>query len=83
MPIRVRVLYFGQAREAAGTGEEVVSLPAASSVKAFLDYSMKAHEGLRSLSGLMRVAVNEEMAGKEARLADGDVIALLPPVAGG
>jgi molybdopterin converting factor subunit 1 len=83
MTIRVRVLYFGQAREAAGMGEEIISLPSASSVSALLDHSIRAHGRLRSVSGMMRVAVNEEIAGGDARLADGDVVAFLPPVAGG
>jgi molybdopterin converting factor small subunit len=31
----------------------------------------------------MRIAVNEELAAGDHRLSDGDVVALLPPVAGG
>jgi molybdopterin converting factor subunit 1 len=83
MPIRVRVLYFGQARDAAGRGEEVVSLPSASSVGALVDRSLKAHQRLRTMSAAMRVAVNEEIAERDDRLAEGDVVAFLPPVAGG
>ncbi len=83
MPIRVTVLYFGQAREAAGTGGEDISLPEASSVKALLRESAKAHRGLERMSETIRVAVNEELADEDELLADGDVVALLPPVAGG
>ena len=83
MPIRVRVLYFGQARDAAGRGEEAVSLPSASSVGALVDRSLKAHQRLRTMSAAMRVAVNEEIAERDDRLAEGDVVAFLPPVAGG
>ena len=83
MPIRVKVLYFGQAREAAGMGGEDVSLPAASSVGTLVSQSMKAHEGLQRMSSVMRIAVNEEIAGEDEGLTDGDVVAFLPPVAGG
>jgi molybdopterin converting factor subunit 1 len=83
LPIRVRVLYFGQAREAAGTGAEEISLPGTSSVGALVSRSMKAHQGLRTISAAMRVAVNEEVAAEGHLLADGDVVAFLPPVAGG
>jgi molybdopterin converting factor subunit 1 len=83
MGIRVTVLYFGQARDAAGRGEEVVSLPVASSVGSLVERSMKAHRLLRGMSGAMRIAVNEQIAGGDDPLADGDVVAFLPPVAGG
>jgi sulfur-carrier protein len=81
--IRVRVLYFGPAREAAGRAEEDFSLPGESSVLTLVGRSMKAHERLRGMSSALRVAVNEEIAGEDERLADGDVVAFLPPVAGG
>ncbi len=83
MTIHVKVLYFGQARDAAGTGDEDVSLPSGSSVTTLVGRSMEAHRRLRRMSGAMRIAVNEEIAGDDDRLADGDVVAFLPPVAGG
>jgi molybdopterin converting factor small subunit len=35
------------------------------------------------MSSRMRVAVNEEVAPEDHLLAEGDVVAFLPPVAGG
>jgi molybdopterin converting factor subunit 1 len=83
VPIRVKVLYFGQAREAAGTRAEEFSLPQASSVKALVSMSVEAHRRLQEISRAMRIAVNEEIAGDDERLAEGDVVAFLPPGAGG
>ncbi|MDA4118338.1 MAG: molybdopterin converting factor subunit 1 [Thaumarchaeota archaeon] len=83
MPITVKVLYFGQAKEAAGRAEEEVSLPDSASIRLLVEHSKKAHPDLDGLSGVMRVAVNTEVAKAEDRLADGDVVAFLPPVAGG
>jgi molybdopterin converting factor subunit 1 len=83
LPIRVRVLYFGPARDAAGTGEEYLSLPSSSSVGELMNESTKAHHRLRDISESIRIAVNEEIAADGHRLEDGDVVALLPPVAGG
>ncbi len=83
MPIRVKVLYFGQAREAAGTTSEEMSLPEISSVRTILRESSKAHRRLGEMVATVRIAVNEEVAEEGHRLADGDVIAFLPPVAGG
>ena len=83
MTISVKVLYFGQAREAAGTAEEVLSLPSGTSVRDVVRRSATAHEPLRGLSRTLKVAVNEEIAHPGDVLSDGDVVALLPPVAGG
>ena len=83
MAIRVKVLYFAQAREAAGTGGEDLSLPSRSSVRTLVSKSVEAHPRLRAVSGTVRVAVNEEVAAEDDRLSDGDVVAFLPPVAGG
>jgi sulfur-carrier protein len=81
--IRVKVLYFGQAREAAGTGEDEFSLPSSASVGTLVGTSVKAHRGLERMPSAMRIAVNEEISGEDRRLEDGDVVAFLPPVAGG
>ena len=77
------MLYFGQAREAAGTGEEEFSLPSRSSVGTLVGLTVKAHRPLGRMPRSMRVAVNEEISGTGQRLEDGDVVAFLPPVAGG
>ena len=83
VPIRVKVLYFGQARDAVGASSEDVTLPSASSVRTLIHESNKAHAKLVPVSGAIRVAVNEEVADEDDSLADGDVVAFLPPVAGG
>jgi molybdopterin converting factor subunit 1 len=83
MPIRINVLYFAQARDAAGTDAESVSLPTTSSVKMLVSQSMKAHQRLKGMSDTIRIAVNEEIAAEDDRLADGDTVAFLPPIAGG
>lgn len=83
MAIRIKVLYFAQARQAAGTDAEEVVLAGPRSVGALVDRSMRAHQGLRAMASTMRVAVNEEIAAADRPLAEGDVVAFLPPVAGG
>lgn len=83
MPIRVKVLYFGQAGDAAGTGVEEIDLPSDSSVGALVSKAAREHRPLERLTSSLRIAVNEEISGAEDRLKDGDVVAFLPPVAGG
>lgn len=81
--IRVKVLYFGMARDAAGSGEEQLTFSIPASVDDLLSEAEKRHGGLGRLRKLIRVAVNEELVNGRVSLHDGDVVAVLPPVAGG
>jgi sulfur-carrier protein len=81
LDIRVKVLYFGQAREAAGTSSEGVVLPEDTRLKTLVERSKRTHGGLARLTSV--IALNEEVALDDAVLADGDVVAFLPPVTGG
>jgi molybdopterin converting factor subunit 1 len=83
LSIRVTLLYFGQARDGSGRGEEAFTLPAGSSVDALVRRAIAKHPRLQKLKGSAQVAVNEGMASGDDSLKDGDVVALLPPVAGG
>lgn len=58
-------------------------MPAGSTVSACLSRLRESHPGLRRLDGVLMVAVNERYAAGETPVADGDVVALIPPVSGG
>jgi len=81
--IRVKMIYFAQAREAAGTKGEEFSVDEKSSVRSALSKAFEAHPKLRQLEKAIKVAVNEEISQEDAPLKDGDRVALLPPVVGG
>jgi molybdopterin converting factor subunit 1 len=81
--IRVQVVYFGRARDIAGGGKEEFSFPSSVSVDALLSKAESRHKGLASLRKSIRVAVNESVTSTEVSLRDGDVVAILPPIAGG
>ncbi len=83
MVIKVRVLYFGQARDAAGTSDEELSLSAPASIEDLLEKMEARHAALAKLKKSTRIAVNTEMAKQYQNLDDGDEVAFLPPVAGG
>ncbi len=81
----ITVLYFAKARDLAGTSEERLELP--SSVQSLREL-LKHLEGLHPALGAgaldrMRVARNEAFAELDEVPQSGDVIALIPPVAGG
>ena len=81
------LLYFAWVRERIGRDTEEIALPAdVQTVAALLDW-LKGRGGgyadaLEDLS-VIRVAVNQEFAAPDRAVADGDEIALFPPVTGG
>ena len=83
-PATVRVLLFAVYRDLAGGRSTIdVEIPAGSDVHAALDAARAAVPGLVALPRRPVVAVNREYADLGTELADGDELALLPPVAGG
>jgi molybdopterin synthase sulfur carrier subunit len=82
--MRLRVLYFAGLRDAVGTGEESVELPfGVETVRALADLLASRHGAYAERRAHVRIARNEAFAQDDDVLADGDVIALIPPVAGG
>ena len=82
--MQVTVLYFAAVRDVAGTSEEKVELPAeVRDVGAFARWVETRHPGLSGRMGSVRIARNERFARDAETLAEGDVLALIPPVAGG
>jgi len=81
--MRVRVLYFAVVRERIGRDEEALELADGAEVRAEWAELERRHPELGALRSVVKLAVNEEFAPLERGLAEGDVIALIPPVAGG
>ena len=83
----IRVMYFARLREAVGTGEESLALPAGVRSVAALTTHLRARgpQWGEALGGRrpVLVAVNQTVAGPEAALADGDEVAYFPLVTGG
>ena len=77
----VTVCYFAAAREAAGTASERVRVADGATVGDLFATLSGRHPPLAGLP--LRFAVGEEFVAGEARLAEGDTVALLPPVSGG
>ena len=82
----VTLLLFAAAREAAGRSTDQYDLDATPSVGAVLDAAGSAYgPAFDAVLATARVWVNgdEPAAGRATRLADGDEVAVLPPVSGG
>ncbi len=82
--MRIRVLYFAAVRELAGVDEETLELPGGvGTIDALCKHLESIRPALEGRLGAVRLARNEEFAKGGDAIADGDVVALIPPVAGG
>jgi molybdopterin converting factor subunit 1 len=82
--MNVTILYFAAVRDLAGKDEERVALPdGVATIGALAEHLPKLHPELDGRLGHVRFARNEEFAQNVDLIAEGDVIALIPPVAGG
>ena len=81
--IAVRARLFARLREQAGTDEESLELPAGSTVADVYDALRRSHPGLEVDRNAIRAAVNQEFAGWDVIVANGDEVAFIPPVSGG
>lgn len=82
--MHLRVLYFAALRDLTGTHEEDLQLPPSiTSLRELLTELCSRHVSLAGRLQSVRVARNEAFAELDERLVDGDVVALIPPVAGG
>jgi len=81
--MRIEVLYFAILRERAKLERETVELPEGASVAAAREVVAARHPELAALLPHVQAAVNRSWVPDHHPLADGDELALLPPVAGG
>ena len=81
--MKLQLLYFGIVRERLGLREESREIASGATVGELLD-ELAASHGIFALgAGSIRIAVNREYVEKDHVLADGDEVAVIPPVAGG
>jgi molybdopterin synthase sulfur carrier subunit len=83
----VKLLYFAWVRQKIGSSEEDITAPSSvTTVAALVEFLRKRGAGYEAAfrdMKLLRVAVNQEHAGFDARIGPNDEIAFFPPVTGG
>jgi molybdopterin synthase sulfur carrier subunit len=83
----MQLLYFGWVKQKIGLDKETVALPPdVSDVRGLIGWlntrGPKYQDALKNLASL-RVAVNQELTDLNAKLREGDEVALFPPMTGG
>ena len=79
----IQLLAFASVSDVLGMRQLTVSLPTGSSIAQLKSRLEQDHPDLRRMWEGLAVAVNGDLALDEVALADGDEVALLPPVSGG
>lgn len=83
----IKLLFFAGLREAVGSHEENLVLPASVATVAQLRLHLAARGGKWAEhfapNRNVRAAVNQDMVGAGAAVSDGDEVAFFPPVTGG
>ena len=82
--MRAKVLYFAAVRDLVACDEEDIDLPPeVHTVGDFARFLARVRPALEGRMEHVRIARNEAFAEPSEALAEGDVLALIPPVAGG
>jgi MoaD family protein len=81
--MRVTVLFFGQLKDFVGRSTDELEMAPGSSVGTLFDHYASEYPKLREMAASIAIARNQEFAARNVELAEGDEIALMPPVSGG
>ena len=82
--MRIKLLLFAGCREAVGTKELELELPATvSTVAGAMEVVLARFPQLRGISKSVAVARNAEYVAGDAPISEGDELAIIPPVSGG
>jgi molybdopterin-guanine dinucleotide biosynthesis protein A len=80
-PMKLRIQYFALMREQAGRSEETIETAAATAADLYGE--LAARHAFTLKAEQLKVAVNGEFTDWSRRLAAGDAVVFIPPVAGG
>jgi molybdopterin converting factor subunit 1 len=81
--MQVRLLFFAVLRDITGKTEDEITLPAGSRAADVWQSLRSSYPKLAGYDRPPMTAINETYASAESVLRDGDVLAFIPPVAGG
>jgi molybdopterin synthase catalytic subunit len=81
--VRVKVLFFGMLKDIVGRSEELLDLGPEARVGSVFEHYAQLHPKLRDMHRSVLLARNRQFSPASDPLAEGDEVALLPPVSGG
>jgi MoaD family protein len=81
--MKVRVQFYAQLRDLAGTREQDLNLPEGATVRDLLNEIYAQQPSLRAHDKSILVGVGVEFADRDYKLKPGEEISIMPPVQGG
>ena len=81
--VQVRLLFFASIKDIVGARQIEVEIPSGTTVGKLLELLEEKYPRLAGYRSILLTSVNEEYAKPEATIADGDEVAIFPPVSGG
>ena len=81
--MRIRVLFFGVLRDVTGLREDSIEVPEGGLAASVFSHYSSRFPRLGEMSKSIVLAVNQKFCAPSEALADGDELAMLPPVSGG
>src|SRR5271155_513756 len=81
--MQVRILFFGMLKDLVGRGSDLLNLPERATLGDVFTHYEEINPRLGKLAASIAISVNQEFAGPDSSLKEGDEVAFLPPVSGG
>lgn len=81
--MQIRVLFFGLLKDVRGAAGEALEVPGDATAGFVFDHYAALYPKLAGMAASIVIARNQEFTRRDQALAEGDEIALLPPVSGG
>ena len=81
--VRIRVLFFGVIRDVVGLREDSLEVADGGTLGSVFEHYAGRFPRLREMAASTVLALNQQFSSPSAPLAEGDEVALLPPVSGG
>jgi molybdopterin synthase sulfur carrier subunit len=81
--MRVRLLFFATLKDIVGSRELLMDVPENCTVGELFALLESQFPRMKDYRSIALTALNEDYVGRDARISDGDEVAIFPPVSGG
>jgi molybdopterin converting factor subunit 1 len=81
--MRIKLLFFGRAKELSGTGEVALELPKGTTTTDLMGIIARDYPKTEPVLPSVVLAVNQEYTEGTVALSNGDEVACIPPISGG